>query len=133
MHCQGIRKDVYKRQVQKYHLDPKLAGTMPGLLPIGAIIVTPLFGCLYDRIGKGATLMVDVYKRQEPSFRIMYTSPKDYDSTLKLIRNIIIVDIKDKMCIRDSTNRGPFDLMFCNVAILINTIYVYYYFFPLSF
>jgi hypothetical protein len=27
------------------------------------------------------------------------------------------------------TNRGPFDLMFCNVAILINTIYVYYYFF----
>ena len=25
----------------------------------------------------------------------MYTSPKDYDSTLKLIRNIIIVDIKD--------------------------------------
>jgi len=25
----------------------------------------------------------------------MYTSPKDYDSTLKLIRNIVIVDIKD--------------------------------------
>ena len=33
--------------------------------------------------------------QSEPSFRIMYTSPKDYDSTLKLIRNIIIVDIKD--------------------------------------
>ena len=30
--------------------------------------------------------------QSEPSFRIMYTSPKDYDSTLKLIRNIIIVD-----------------------------------------
>ena len=29
--------------------------------------------------------------QSEPSFRIMYTSPKDYDSTLKLIRNIIIV------------------------------------------
>ena len=33
--------------------------------------------------------------QSEPSFRIMYTSPKDYDSTLKLIRNIVIVDIKD--------------------------------------
>ena len=31
--------------------------------------------------------------QSEPSFRIMYTSPKDYDSTLKLIRNIVIVDI----------------------------------------
>ena len=33
--------------------------------------------------------------QSEPSFRIMYTSPRDYDSTLKLIRNIIIVDIQD--------------------------------------
>lgn len=29
--------------VQKYNVDPKLAGTIPGLLPIGAIILTPLF------------------------------------------------------------------------------------------
>ena len=35
-----------------------MAGTIPGLLPIGAIVLTPLFGSLYDRIGKGATLMV---------------------------------------------------------------------------
>ena len=33
--------------------------------------------------------------QSEPSFRIMYTSSKDYNSTLKLVRNIIIVDIKD--------------------------------------
>lgn len=33
--------------------------------------------------------------QSERSFRIMYTSPRDYDSTLKLIRNIIIVDIQD--------------------------------------
>ncbi|EJX08508.1 hypothetical protein EVA_03389 [gut metagenome] len=33
--------------------------------------------------------------QSEPSFRIMYTAPRDYDSTLKLIRNIVIVDIKD--------------------------------------
>lgn len=33
--------------------------------------------------------------QSERSFRIMYTSPQNYDSTLKLIRNIIIVDIQD--------------------------------------
>ncbi|WP_321330686.1 DUF4837 family protein [uncultured Bacteroides sp.] len=32
--------------------------------------------------------------QSERSFKIMYTSPSDYDSTLKLIRNIIIVDIQ---------------------------------------
>jgi hypothetical protein len=32
----------------------------------------------------------------ERSFRMMYSSPQNYDATLKLIRNIIIVDINDK-------------------------------------
>lgn len=31
----------------------------------------------------------------ERSFKIMYTSPQNYDSTLKLIRNIIIVDVQN--------------------------------------
>lgn len=31
----------------------------------------------------------------EPSFKIMYTSPANYDATLKLIRNIIIADVQD--------------------------------------
>lgn len=33
--------------------------------------------------------------QSERSFRIMYTSPENYDMTLKLIRNIIIVDIQN--------------------------------------
>lgn len=33
--------------------------------------------------------------QSERSFRIMYTDPRNYDSTLKLIRNIIIVDVQD--------------------------------------
>lgn len=33
--------------------------------------------------------------QSEPSFRIMYSSPQNYDSTLKLIRNIVIVDIQN--------------------------------------
>lgn len=35
--------------------------------------------------------------QSERSFRIMYTDPKSYDSTLKLIRNIIVVEVnKDR-------------------------------------
>lgn len=33
--------------------------------------------------------------QSERSFRMMYTSPSNYDSTLKLIRNIIVVDVQD--------------------------------------
>lgn len=33
--------------------------------------------------------------QSERSFKIMYTSPRSYDMTLKLIRNIIIVDIQN--------------------------------------
>ena len=44
--------------VQKYGVDPEMAGTIPSLLPLGTLFLTPLFGTLYDRIGKGASLMV---------------------------------------------------------------------------
>ncbi|MDR0544277.1 MAG: MFS transporter [Odoribacteraceae bacterium] len=44
--------------IHKYALDPKLAGIIPGLLPFGTIILTPLFGNLYDRRGKGASIMI---------------------------------------------------------------------------
>ncbi len=39
--------------VQKYKRRPEIGGNYSGLLPIGAIMLTPLFGSLYDRIGKG--------------------------------------------------------------------------------
>lgn len=35
--------------------------------------------------------------QSERSFRIMYTSPANYDSTLKLVRNIIIVEINKNL------------------------------------
>ena len=44
--------------VQKYHVDPELAGTIPSLLPLGTLFLNPFFGNIYDRIGKGATLMI---------------------------------------------------------------------------
>jgi MFS family permease len=44
--------------VNKFHVKEDLAGNIPALLPIGAIILTPFFGNLYDRKGKGATIMI---------------------------------------------------------------------------
>jgi nitrate/nitrite transporter NarK len=42
----------------KYGVNPNIAGMIPGLLPFGTMLLTPLFGSLYDKIGKGATLMI---------------------------------------------------------------------------
>ncbi len=44
--------------VNKFHVKEDLAGNIPALLPIGAIILTPFFGNLYDRKGKGASIMI---------------------------------------------------------------------------
>ncbi len=44
--------------INKYSVEPKLAGIIPGLLPLGTLFLTPFFGSLYDRKGKGATIMV---------------------------------------------------------------------------
>lgn len=44
--------------VNKYNVEPELAGNIPALLPFGTILLTPFFGNLYDRKGKGATIMI---------------------------------------------------------------------------
>jgi predicted MFS family arabinose efflux permease len=44
--------------VNKFGVNPLVAGTIPSLLPFGTILLTPLFGSVYDRKGKGATLMI---------------------------------------------------------------------------
>lgn len=42
----------------KFGVDPKLSGLIPSLLPFGAIVLTPLFGRIYDKVGHGADLMI---------------------------------------------------------------------------
>ncbi len=42
----------------KYLVDQSLAGIIPSLIPLGNLIMTPIFGGIYGRIGKGATLMI---------------------------------------------------------------------------
>lgn len=44
--------------VNKFNVDPELAGFIPSMLPFGAIILTPLFGGIYDKVGRGADLMM---------------------------------------------------------------------------
>ncbi len=44
--------------INKYHLDPEVAGLIPSILPFGTIILTPIFGSIYDKFGKGATIMM---------------------------------------------------------------------------
>lgn len=42
----------------KYGVESGLAGLIPSLIPFGNLIMTPLFGGIYDRKGKGATIMI---------------------------------------------------------------------------
>lgn len=51
-------KFATKLMIAKYGVAEELAGYIPAMLPFGTILLTPVFGSLYDRIGKGATLMV---------------------------------------------------------------------------
>jgi len=44
--------------VNKFHVGEKIAGDIPALLPLGTILLTPLFGNIYDRKGKGASIMI---------------------------------------------------------------------------
>ena len=44
--------------VNKFGVDPEFAGSIPALLPFGTMLLTPLFGNIYDRKGKGASIMI---------------------------------------------------------------------------
>lgn len=51
-------KFATKLMIYKYNVPDSWASQIPSILPFGTILMTPLFGMLYDRIGKGATLMI---------------------------------------------------------------------------
>jgi MFS family permease len=44
--------------VNKFNVNPLIAGSIPALLPFGTILLTPFFGNVYDRKGKGASIMI---------------------------------------------------------------------------
>lgn len=51
-------KFATKLMVFKYNVNPDLAGLIPAMLPFGTIFLTPFFGGIYDKYGRGATLMI---------------------------------------------------------------------------
>jgi len=44
--------------VNKFGVSETWAGVIPSLVPFGTIFLTPLFGSIYDRKGKGASMMI---------------------------------------------------------------------------
>jgi len=44
--------------VQKFGVPDAWSGVIPSLLPFGTMLLTPVFGRLYDEKGKGATIMI---------------------------------------------------------------------------
>ncbi|MCQ2245760.1 MAG: MFS transporter [Bacteroidaceae bacterium] len=44
--------------INKYNVDSYWAGLLPALIPFGNLFMTPLFGRIYDKYGKGATIMM---------------------------------------------------------------------------
>jgi MFS family permease len=44
--------------IQKFGIPDNSVGYIPALLPLGALILTPVFGNLYDKKGRGATIMM---------------------------------------------------------------------------
>ena len=47
-----------KLMVMKYGIDPDIAGFFSSIAPFGTMLLTPLFGLVYDRYGKGVTLVI---------------------------------------------------------------------------
>ena len=47
-----------KLMVMKYGIDPDIAGFFSSIAPFGTILMTPLFGAVYDKYGKGVTLVI---------------------------------------------------------------------------
>ena len=47
-----------KLMVIKYGVDPDIAGFFSSIAPFGTILMTPLFGLVFDRYGRGVTLVI---------------------------------------------------------------------------
>lgn len=44
--------------IHKYDVEESLAGLIPSILPFGTMVLTPVFGMMYDKKGYGASIMI---------------------------------------------------------------------------
>ena len=82
-------KFATKLMIYKYEVDPELAGLIPAMLPFGTILLTPIFGRIYDRVGKGATLMI-IGSAMLTLVHILFTLPVLEDGWFAIIIMIIL-------------------------------------------
>lgn len=53
-----FQKFATELMTSKYHVDENLAGLFAGLPALGALLLTPVFGGMIDRVGRAATIMM---------------------------------------------------------------------------
>ncbi len=51
-------KFATRLMIDKYAVDPDMAGFITSIVPFGTILMTPLFGSVYDKYGRGVTLII---------------------------------------------------------------------------
>jgi len=51
-------KFATKLMIEKYSVAPDIAGFFTSIAPFGTMLMTPLFGSLYDKYGRGVTLII---------------------------------------------------------------------------
>lgn len=75
--------------VNQFSVEPKLAGLIPSLLPFGCILLTPLFGTVYDRKGHGADLMI-IGSIMLTTVHIMFATPFTTNWVVAIVLMIIL-------------------------------------------
>ena len=53
-----FQKFASELMIGKYGIDESIAGTIAGLPALGALVLTPIFGGIVDKRGKGASIMI---------------------------------------------------------------------------
>jgi nitrate/nitrite transporter NarK len=51
-------KFATRLMIEKYAVAPDIAGFFTSIVPFGTILMTPLFGSVYDKYGRGVTLII---------------------------------------------------------------------------
>jgi len=75
--------------VNQFSVEPKLAGLIPSVLPFGCILLTPLFGTLYDRRGHGADLMI-IGSIMLTAVHILFATPFTTNWVVAIILMVIL-------------------------------------------
>ena len=75
--------------ISRYHADPVSAGWLVSIIPYGSIVLTPVFGMLYDRIGRGATLML-IGSALLTAIHICFALPIEWSGSMAIVLMVVL-------------------------------------------